>query len=56
MFCAKVVLYCNNRKFIAMALSSNQKKACHKYVKKNIKKCLLFSFNWMIIIKHAGVV
>ena len=25
MFCAKVVLYCNNRKFIAMALSSNQK-------------------------------
>ncbi len=23
MFCAKVVLYCNNRKFIAMALSSN---------------------------------
>ena len=26
MFCAKVVLYCNNRKFIAMALSSNRKK------------------------------
>ena len=34
MFCAKVVLYCNDIKFIAMALSSNQKRV---RVKKNKK-------------------
>ena len=30
MFCAKVVLYCNDIKFIAMALSSNRAKKFSK--------------------------
>ena len=39
MFCAKVVLYCNNRKFIAMALSSNP--ALIKFCRKTkTRKCI----------------
>lgn len=37
MFCAKVVLYCNNRKFIAMALSSNLSRGLYLYLYINSK-------------------